>query len=212
MDPIVHDAGSDAAQVVLIDHVHKRTGGDALDPHWWQDPRNVELAVPVIRDRLIAADPAHRANFKRNAAHYLAKLKRLDHGAASCVQELAPSERLLVTSHDALGYYADRYGLKVIGAVIPSLSTQAQASAKDVEDLVDEIRARHVKAIFPESSLSPKLERAIARESGAITGGALWADALGPKGSSGDTYLGSIAANTETLVKGLSGGRVDCRP
>jgi zinc/manganese transport system substrate-binding protein/manganese/iron transport system substrate-binding protein len=117
-----------------------------------------------------------------------------------------------VTSHDALGYYADRYGLEVIGAVIPSLSTQAQPSAKDIEELVDEIREHDVKAIFPESSLSPKLEDAIARESGATTGGALWADSLGQEGSSGATYLDSIAANTETLVKGLSGGEVECRP
>jgi ABC-type Zn uptake system ZnuABC Zn-binding protein ZnuA len=228
MDGIIDNAGSDAPQITLIDNVRTREGGpeheheegehaeeerehaDDVDPHWWLDPRNVELAVPVIRDELIKLDPDGRATYKRNAARYLTELNNLDEQTAACIEKLPPSERALVTSHDALGYYADRYGLEIIGAVIPSLSTQAQPSAKDIEELVDEVREHDVKAIFPESSLSPKLEDAIARESGAATGGALWADTLGPEGSSGATYIDSIAANTETIVKGLSGGATEC--
>ena len=99
-----------------------------------------------------------------------------------------------MTTHDALGYYADRYGLEVIGAVLPSLSTQAQPSARDIQALVDQIERTGVRAIYPESSINPKLERAVARESGASVGGALWADTLGPEGSSGATYVGSDAA------------------
>ena len=111
-----------------------------------------------------------------------------------------------MTTHDALGHYADRYGLEVIGAVIPSRSSQAQPSSKDVGELVDQIKREKVKAIFPESSLDSKLEKAIARESGARVGGALWADTLGPEGSSGETYVESIEANTRTIADGLSGG------
>ena len=95
------------------------------------------------------------------------------------------AKRKLVTTHDALGYFADRYGIEVIGAVIPSLSTQAQPSAKDVDELVDQIRSEGVEAIFPEAALSQKLEQAISREAGAEVGGELWADTLGPEGSSG---------------------------
>lgn len=221
MDDVIENAGGDAAQLTLIDDVRTRAGGHAhgedhageeIDPHWWQDPRNAERAVKAIRDQLVAADPDGRVAYERNASRYLAKLARLDRETAACIDKLAPDERSVVTTHDALGYYADRYGLEVIGAVIPSLSTQAQPSAKDVQQLVDQIRATAVRAIFPESSINPKLEQAVARESGAETGAALWADALGPKGSSGATYLESIAANTQAIVSGLSGGAIDCRP
>ena len=130
---------------------------------------------------------------------------------AACIDRLPRSRRKLVTSHDALGYYTDRYGLEVVGAVIPSLSTQAQPSSRAVNRLVDRIRSQRVAAIFPESSLNPKIEKAVARESGAAIGGDLWADTLGPKGSDGATYIGSIEANTDTIVRGLSGGRERCR-
>ena len=226
MSGLIDNAGSGATEVTLIDDVRTREGkheheehageedehAGGVDPHWWQDPRNVQLVVPVIRDALIKVDPDGRATYERNAARYRAKLERLDEQTAACIAKLPASERALVTSHDALGYYTDRYGLEVIGAVIPSLSTRAQPSAKDIDELVDEIREHNVKAIFPESSLNPKLEGAIARESGATTGEALWADTLGPKGSSGATYIGSIAANTAAIVKGLSGGAIECRP
>ena len=206
LDEVVDSAGGDAKQVTLIDSV-KREGDD---PHWWQNPRNAILAVAAIRDALIDADPAGRAGYERRAAAYTARLRRLDADVARCIDRVPPAQRKLVTTHDALGYFAARYGIDVIGAVIPSLSTQAQPSAKDVGELVDQIKREGVEAIFPEASLSKRLEQAISRESGAEVGGQLWADTLGPEGSSGATYLGSIGANADTLADGMSGGRVTC--
>jgi ABC-type Zn uptake system ZnuABC Zn-binding protein ZnuA len=116
-----------------------------------------------------------------------------------------------VTTHDALGYYADRYGIEVIGAVIPSLSTAGQASAGETAQLIRTIRAAGVSAVFAESSVNPKVEAAIADQAGATVGRALWADSLGPEGSAGATYLGSIAANTHALVDGFTAGRTTCR-
>ena len=101
-----------------------------------------------------------------------------------------------MTTHDALGYYADRYGLEVIGAVIPSQSSQAQPSSKDIGRLVDQIRDEGVKAIFPEASLNSKLERAVARESGATVGGDLWADTLGPGGLERETRTSTRSRRT----------------
>jgi ABC-type Zn uptake system ZnuABC Zn-binding protein ZnuA len=121
-----------------------------------------------------------------------------------------PGERKIVTTHDALGYFADRYGVKVIGAVIPSLSTQAQASARDVDKLVNQIRSEGVEAIFPEAAVTQKLEQAISREAGAKVGGRLYADTLGPEGSGAATYLEAMRHNATTLVDGMSGGRVSC--
>ncbi len=213
LDDVIDNAGGDAPVLTLSEHVRTREddGGD-VDPHWWQDPRNAELAVRAIRDALAKADPRGAAAYRRNAARYLARLQRLDRQTAACIDRIPPRLRKLVTTHDALGYYAARYGLQVIGAVIPSLSTQAQPSAGDIQRLVDQIKRTGVKAIYPESSINPKLEEAIARESGATTGAPLWADTLGPEGSTGATYIDSIAANTAAIVDGLSGGTESCEP
>ena len=99
----------------------------------------------------------------------------------------------------------------MIGAVIPSLSTQAQASAGEVTQLVDTIRREGVRAIFAESSLNPALEQVVADEAGARIGRPLYADTLGPEDSEGATYLGSIAANTRAIADGLSGATLRCR-
>jgi ABC-type Zn uptake system ZnuABC Zn-binding protein ZnuA len=203
---VIGQAGGGAKVISLIDSVDRR----GADPHWWQDPRNGERAVEAIRAALAQADPKGAAGYRTRADSYLARLRALDSGIGRCVSKLPPSARKLVTSHDALGYYAHRYGFTVIGAAIPSLSTQAQPSAAATKRLVDQIRAQHVAAIFPESALNPKLEQAIARDAGAHVGGALWADALGPKGSPGATYLGALAANTRTIVTALSRGHVTC--
>jgi ABC-type Zn uptake system ZnuABC Zn-binding protein ZnuA len=213
LQDVMDNAGGDAQVLILSDHVHTRedAAGD-LDPHWWQDPRNAELAVKAIRDALAKADPGGAATYRRNAARYLGRLEQLDRQTAACIGRIPARLRKLVTTHDALGYYAARYGLAVVGAVIPSLSTQAQPSAGDIQGLVDQIRRTGVKAIYPESSVNPKLEQAVARESGATIGAPLWADTLGPEGSSGATYIDSIAANTKAIVDGLSGGEQRCEP
>jgi zinc/manganese transport system substrate-binding protein len=203
---VIDQAGGKARVITLIDDVDK----SGSDPHWWQDPRNAIEATEAIRDALVQADPRHAAAYRARAKAYEGRLRSLDRAIARCVAGLPQSQRKLVTSHDALGYYAGRYGFQVIGAAIPSLSTQAQPSGKQTQQLVGQIKRQHVAAIFPESALNPKLEQAIARDGGAKVGGALWADALGPKGSSGATYIGSLAANTRTIVSALSRGKVNC--
>jgi ABC-type Zn uptake system ZnuABC Zn-binding protein ZnuA len=203
---LVDQAGGDAPTVELFDEVQK--SGD--DPHWWQDPRNAALATEAIARELAGADPEGAATYRRNAERYVARLHKLDSAIAACVQRLPEQRRKLVTSHDSLGYYARRYGFTVVGAAIPSLSSQAEPSAAGTERLVDQIRQQDVPAIFPESAVDPRLERAIAREADAEVAGALWTDALGPPGSEGDTYVHALAANTGTIVGALSDGRVKC--
>ena len=203
---LLDQAGGDARVVTLEDHVERIPD----DPHWWQDPRNGVLAVEAIKAALIEADPRGAHGYEARAAAYAGRLRTLDEDIAACVAKLRPQERKLVTGHDALGYYARRYGFTVIGAAIPSRSSQAQPSGRATKRLTDQIRAAKVNAIFPEQALNRKLETAIARDAGAEVGGSLWADALGPPGSTGATYLGSLAANTRTIVSGLSDGRLTC--
>lgn len=209
---LIDAAGADAQVVELLAAADPNAGGETVDPHWWQDPRAARRAVLAIRDAFIEADPDGRATYERNAASYVARLGRLDAAVAACIDRIPAADRELVTTHDALGRYADRYGLELIGALIPSRSTQAQPSSKAIGELVEQIEALDVQAVFPESSVDPELERAVARETGATVGSALWADSLGPRGSSGATYIASIESNTEAIVSGLSGGAEDCRP
>ena len=218
MDKVVSQAGGDPAVVVLGDHVPVRRPGEAsgpeaspFDPHWWHDPRNAEAAVARIRDSLVLAEPAHEALFRRNGAAYLAKLARLDRGIATCIARVAPSARKLVTDHDAFGYFAARYGLTVVGTVLPSQTTQAQPSAGGTARLIALVHREHVRAIFPESSLNQRLAGAIARETGASSRYTLYGDTLGSSGSSGDTYLRMEEANADAIVRGLTGERERCR-
>jgi ABC-type Zn uptake system ZnuABC Zn-binding protein ZnuA len=211
LDELIENAGGDAAEVTLLDSVQAIEGGhDDLDPHWWQDPRNAILAVEAIRDALADADPDGRRAYEQNARAYIAELRALDDDIARCMQRIPPAKRKLVTTHDALGYFAERYDVEVIGSVIPSLSTQAQPSAKDVDALVEQIEEEGVEAIFPEAAVSQRLERSISRESGAQVGGELWTDSLGDEGSGPETYLDAMRANANALAEGMSGGRGSC--
>jgi ABC-type Zn uptake system ZnuABC Zn-binding protein ZnuA/ABC-type Mn2+/Zn2+ transport system permease subunit len=219
IEQIVSDSGSDAEIIDLGAIVPERRPGESsgaeasrYDPHWWHDPRNAEAAVAAIERHLVAADPSHRRQFERNARTYLAKLRALDAGIAGCMNAVPSARRKLVTDHDAFGYFADRYGIEVVGAVIPSQTTQAQPSAKDLSALAQLIEREQVKAIFPESSLSPKVAEAIASQTGASADYSLYGDTLGPEGSSGATYLTMEAANADAMVRGFTGGRRGCRP
>ena len=199
---VIDSAGADPAVVTLIDRV---VAGDDDDPHWWHDPRNGVRAVAAIRDALSAADPAGRAAYAANARAYARQLERLDRTIAACMADIPAERRKLVTTHDSLGSFARRYDLTVIGSVLDSLSTQAQPSAGDTQDLIDQMRAERVRVVFAESAVDPRLERAIADEAGARVGEPLWADSLGPEGSSGDTYLKSLAADANAIARGLVG-------
>jgi len=204
----IDSSGTDAQVVTLADGLRL----EDEDPHWWQDPRKAIAAVASLRDALIEADPGGADAYRRAAAAYTKRLERLDRSVERCIAEVPRADRTLVTTHDSLGYYARRYGIRVVGAVIPSRSTAAQPSAGEISALIATIRREQVNAVFAESSVKPDVEAAIAQEAGARVGRALWADSLGPQDSDGATYIDSIASNTAALVDGFSGGAIDCRP
>jgi zinc/manganese transport system substrate-binding protein len=215
---VVDASGADPRVVVLADANVARVAGERSGPeasrydaHWWHDPRNVEAAIPAIRDALSRANPPAAHVYARNARAYLRELRRLDAGIAACMRRVPPAQRKLVTDHDAFGYFARRYGVDVVGAVIPSQTTAAQPSAGDVARLTDTIRRERVHAVFPEQSLSQRLARAIARETGASADYELYGDTLGPAGSDGATYLGMERHNADAMVRGFTAGRERCR-
>ena len=211
LDELIENAGGDHRVITLIDSVHTiQDEHGETDPHWWEDPRNAIRAVEAIRDALTEADPSGRETYERGASAYARRLEALDREIAVCMRRVPADKRKLVTTHDALGYFAERYDVEVVGALIPSLSTQAQPSARDISELVDQIRVEGVEAIFPETALNQRLENAVSREAGAEVGGQLWADALGPEGSGAETYLDAMRKNANTMAKGMSGGSVSC--
>jgi ABC-type Zn uptake system ZnuABC Zn-binding protein ZnuA/ABC-type Mn2+/Zn2+ transport system permease subunit len=215
---VISNSGSGARIIDLGAAVPIRRPGESsgpeasrYDPHWWHDPRNAEAAVREIERQLSGADPKDRRTFRRNADAYLAKLQTLDRGIARCMAQVPASDRKLVTDHDAFAYFAKRYGITVVGAVIPSQTTEAQPSAKDVAALTRLIEQQGVKAIFPESSINPKLANAIADQTGASSDYTLYGDTLGPADSKGATYLTMEQANADAMVRGFTDGKRGCR-
>jgi zinc/manganese transport system substrate-binding protein len=126
------------------------------------------------------------------------------------MHEIPAFERKLVTDHDAFEYFAKRYGLQIVGAVIPSQTTDAQSSAGELSALAAVIKRERVRAIFPEKSTNPKVARAIAKQTGASSSESLYGDSLGPPGSDGDDYIDMEIANANAIARGLTGGRVGC--
>ncbi len=220
-DPAVVDVGADLPVVreggeshthAEHDEEHAEHDHGDVDPHWWHDPRNAEAAIVAIRDVLTRAHPDASAAYARNAAAALRRLRALDAAVRRCVAAVPERRRKLVTDHDAFGYFADRYGIEIVGTVIPSLTTQAQPSAGDLAELTRTIERERVTTVFSEQSVNAKLAEAIARESDppARVDDSLYGDTLGPAGSDGATHLAMEAHNADAIVRGLRDGRGGC--
>jgi ABC-type Zn uptake system ZnuABC Zn-binding protein ZnuA len=175
------------------------------DPHVWFDPANVKVWVDNIQKSLSALDPGNAASYGANAEAYARQLDELDAYVRAQVALIPVDRRKLVTDHEAFGYFADRYGFRVVGAVIPSVSTSAEPSAGELAELVKEIRAQQVPAVFIGTTTNPKLADLVARETGARVL-PLHSGEMGPSGSGADTYIGMMRANVDTIVKGLTAG------
>lgn len=217
MSQVVKASGSKAQVVDLAEVTRTQLPGassgadaSAVDPHWWHDPRNAEAAVERIRSALDAALPRDKDGFDRRAAAYTQRISSLDSALARCFGSLPAPQRKIVTSHDAFGYLANRYGIRIVGAIIPSQSTEAEPSAADVARLVSQIRREHVAAVFLEKSVNGKLAKAVAAQSGAVGNLSLYGDTLGPAGSRGATYLGMERANADALMRGMTGEKRGC--
>ncbi|GAA1944846.1 metal ABC transporter substrate-binding protein [Microbacterium aquimaris] len=184
------------------EHDHDHDHGE-YDPHIWQSAADAEIMVDNIAHALIEADPDNADTYTANADTYLGTLEELDAWIIASVDQVPAEDRLLVTSHDALGYYVDRYDLEYVGAVIPSLDDSAEASAQEIDELVALIRETGAPAVFAESSINPAAAETIAAEAGVTVysgDDALYADSLGVAGTPGATYVGSMVHNTELIV------------
>ncbi len=180
--------------------------GAEPDPHFWQNVQNSIIAVGNIRDALVAADPAHAADYTANAAAYLSQLKDLDAYIVAQTATLPTDRRKLVTNHDAFGYFAYRYGFTLEGSAFASFTTEAEdPSARQIAALVEDIKSTGVPAIFPENIENASQLQQIANEAGVKLAPDLYSDALGKPGTPGDTYIKMMTYNIDTIVAALKG-------
>jgi ABC-type Zn uptake system ZnuABC Zn-binding protein ZnuA len=169
------------------------------DPHWWHSVRNIAQAAKVVREELTRISPEDKALFAANAKAYLGRLEALQDWVEAKVAELPRNQRKLVTNHDAFGYFAKEFGFTVMP--IAGLSKNDQPGSKKVSELVAQIKAAGVKAVFSEDVANPKVVQEITRESGAKFGGELLSDGLGT-GAKG-TVEGMFKHNVTTIVEAL---------
>lgn len=181
---------------------------DRSDPHVWMDPKLWSLVVEAIRDALIARDPAGRETYQAGTAAYLAELARLDDYARRILSSVPPNARVLITAHDAFNYFGRAYAFQVEG--IQGVSTESEAGLKRIEELVNLVVTRDIKAAFFESSVPERnvralVEGAAARGHKLVIGGELYSDSLGPPGTYEGTLIGMLDHNATTIARALGG-------
>jgi zinc/manganese transport system substrate-binding protein len=173
------------------------------DPHVWHDPANAKKMVDNIVAALVRVDSAHKTDYETKATAYKKRLDEARVQVQAILNEIPVGSRKLVTNHDALGYFAKAFGLRTVGAVIPSVSTQAEPSAGETVKLLQTIRREKVKAIFAESNVNPKLAETLAKEAGVKIVADLYGDSLGPAGSGAETVEGMWLANARKIADAL---------
>jgi len=181
-------------------HDHDHDHGRA-DPHAWQSVANAKTYVANIRDALIAADPAGKDAYLANAAAYLAKLDALERDVREVIAKIPADRRRVITSHSAFGYFQDAYGVSFTAP--QGVSTEAEASAKDVAAIIAQIKKQKAAAVFLENVTDPRLVEQIARETGAKVGGTLYSDALTDDKGDATTYIDLIRHNLRQLASAL---------
>jgi ABC-type Zn uptake system ZnuABC Zn-binding protein ZnuA len=194
-------AGETEAEHAAEEAEHDHSGGN---PHIWTAVANAEAMVGTIAAGLTAASSTHAADFEANEAAYAGRLAELDGWIHENIDAVPADQRLLVSNHDAFGYFTDAYGITYVGSVIPSFDDNAEPSAAEIDELVAAITATGVKAVFSEASINPKAADTIATEAGvAVYSGAdaLYGDSLGPVGSDGDTYIASQLHNVRLILE-----------
>jgi ABC-type Zn uptake system ZnuABC Zn-binding protein ZnuA len=173
------------------------------DPHMWLDPAKVVRYVENIRDGLSQADPAGKDVYTKNASTYLARLKDLDQWIKTEVARIPPERRLLVTNHESLGYFAQEYGFTIVGAVIPSVTSDASPSAQQMANLIQTIKSSGASTIFLDVGANPDLAQQIATETGAKVVTDLYLETLsGPNGPA-PTYLDMLKYDVTQIVNAL---------
>ncbi len=212
MGEVLEEMGKTKTVIAVSEYIPRETLLDfpaypgQYDPHIWFDVENWILATERVRDGMIAYDPEHAAAYTANAEAYIAQLQELDQYVEKKASEVPKEQRVLVTAHDAFQYFGRAYGFEVKG--LQGISTESEAGTADVQELVNFIVDRKIKAIFVESSIPERTIKAVqeackAKGWDVTIGGQLYSDAMGDEGTVEGTYIGMVTYNIDTITNAL---------
>ncbi|NTF41194.1 metal ABC transporter substrate-binding protein [Rhizobium sp. AC27/96] len=206
MDRLITASGYKGTPVVVSEGINTRTmvddGKTVTDPHVWNSPVNVKIWVANIEKALSAADPADAADFKANAERYTKVLTELDAYAHSKFDKIPEDRRKVLTSHDAFGYFGREYKVNFLAPL--GFSTETEASAAKVAQLIEQIKTEHVKTYFFENSNDPRLVKQVAKATGAQPGGELYVESLSKANGPASTYEKMFRYNVDQLAAAMA--------
>ncbi len=212
----IESSNDDARVVVVTDGIELLAGGDEhhdgrdvdhdhgeFDPHVWQDPLRVQVMVDNISAALGEVDPDNASEYRANADAYNQHLDETHEEIQALIKLIPDESRKMVTNHDAFGYFADRYGLEIVGTVIPGLSSEAEASAGEIADLIELIEHEGVRVIFGEALIDPQVADALASDAGIEIVYGLYSDQVGEPGSGAETVHEMLLVNATKISEAL---------
>ena len=199
---LLQASGSKAPIITATNGIAPLKLGSDADPHAWQSVANAKIYVANIRDALVAADPADAEVFRANAKDYLGKLDALDREVRQAIARIPQGRRKVISTHDAFGYFAAGYGIDFIAPL--GVSTESEASARDIARIITQIKASKIPAVFLENISDPRLMRRISAESGARVGGTLYSDSLTDEKGAAPTYIDMVRHNIKALMSALA--------
>ena len=199
---LVKSAGGKASVVTATSGIAPLKLGSDADPHAWQSIANAKIYVVNIRDALAAAAPADADGFKSRAGAYLADLDALEREVREAIAKIPESRRKVISTHSAFGYFAAAYGMEFVAPV--GVSTESEASARDIARIITQIRAARIPAVFLENISDPRLIGRISAETGARVGGTLYSDSLTAEKGDSPTYIAMVRHNIKALTSALS--------
>jgi zinc/manganese transport system substrate-binding protein len=199
---LVQSSGGKAAIVTATTGIAPRKFGSDADPHAWQSVVNARIYVTNIRDALIAADQATAPAYRANADAYLAKLDALDREVREAVAQIPQARRKVISTHDAFGYFGAAYGVAFVAP--QGVSTESEASARDIAAIITQIKTGKIPAVFLENISDPRLMRRISAETGAKIGGTLVSDSLTDENGDAPTYIDMVRHNIKALTSALA--------
>jgi ABC-type Zn uptake system ZnuABC Zn-binding protein ZnuA len=202
LQSLLENAGGKENLVDASTGLRLLTDENGTDPHLWLDPNNMIAYTDNIREALIQFDPDGAEAYDANATAYIDQLTELDAWINGQVSQIEPQRRVLVTNHEAFGYFAERYGFRVVGAIIPSFSSDAAPSAQQMAELVEQIKLHQAPAIFLDTSDNPDLAQQIAAETGVKVVTDLHLESLTEGGPAG-TYIDMMRDNVTKIVQAL---------
>ena len=199
---LLQSSGSRAPIITATKGIAPLRSGSGADPHAWQSVVNARIYVANIADALVAADPADAGTFRANAQAYLTKLDALDREVRDAVARIPQARRRVISTHDAFGYFAAAYGIEFVAPL--GVSTESDASARDIAAIITEIKTQKIPAVFLENISDDRMIRRISAETGARVGGMLFSDSLTGEKGDAPTYIDMVRHNIKALTSALA--------